>query len=108
MAMVSHELRTPLTGVLSLTELLAAEVGGLLTPRQAKYVRGISQSGARLLEAVKQHPQLHPAAGGHGRDRVQPGLVGISARYHRRRAPREVDARHQTLQVTVDPHDLPS
>lgn len=52
MAMISHELRTPLTGVLSLAELLGDGVAGSLNERQANYIRGISESGERLLHII--------------------------------------------------------
>jgi PAS domain S-box-containing protein len=106
MAMVSHELRTPLTGVLSLTELLAEEVGGPLTPRQAKYVRGITQSGARLLEAVNSILSYTQLLAGMVEIECSPVLLTylLNITATARRA--EVDARRQTLQVAVDPHDL--
>ena len=52
LAMISHELRTPLTGVLSLSELLQDQVAGPLNVRQATYVRGIADSGERLLYVI--------------------------------------------------------
>ncbi len=52
MATISHELRTPLTGVLSLSELLQDQVAGPLNTRQATYVRGIVDSGERLLYVI--------------------------------------------------------
>ncbi|MFN8467831.1 MAG: PAS domain S-box protein [Caldilineaceae bacterium] len=52
MSMISHELRTPITGVLSLSELLADEIGGPLNARQALYVKGITESGERLLAVI--------------------------------------------------------
>ena len=52
MATISHELRTPLTGVLSMSELLQDQVAGPLNARQATYVRGIADSGERLLYVI--------------------------------------------------------
>ena len=52
MAMISHELRTPLTGVLSLAETLGDQIVGPLNGRQAVYVRGITESGNRLLYVI--------------------------------------------------------
>ncbi len=52
MAMISHELRTPLTGVLSLAEMLGDQIAGPLNERQSVYVRGITESGSRLLYVI--------------------------------------------------------
>ena len=52
MAMISHELRTPLTSVLALSEMLADQIVGPLNYRQALYVKGIGESGYRLLNVV--------------------------------------------------------
>ncbi len=52
MAMISHELRTPLTGVLSLAELLQGQIAGPINTRQAYYVKGIMESGERLLVVI--------------------------------------------------------
>lgn len=49
---ISHELRTPLMGVLSMAELLRAEVRGALNSDQEKYVAAIDESGRRLLSIV--------------------------------------------------------
>ncbi len=52
LAMISHELRTPLTGVLSMSEMLEEQIAGPLNARQAYYVKGIVESGERLLNVV--------------------------------------------------------
>ena len=52
MAMISHELRTPLTSVLALSEMLADQIVGPLNARQSLYVKGIGESGYRLLNVV--------------------------------------------------------
>ncbi len=52
MAAVSHELRTPLTAILSMSELLAAEATGPLTPQQEKYAAAIHKGGLRLAGTV--------------------------------------------------------
>jgi PAS domain S-box-containing protein len=52
LALVSHELRTPLTGILFASELILGQACGPLTPRQAKYLRSIEDSGKHLLEII--------------------------------------------------------
>ena len=52
LATMSHELRTPLNAVIGLADLLLLEGGDPLTPKQAKYLDGILQSGRHLLEMV--------------------------------------------------------
>lgn len=52
LAATSHELRTPLTAILSLSELLGAEVRGPLNKEQARYVVLIQQGGQRLTKTV--------------------------------------------------------
>ena len=49
---VSHELRTPLTSLRGYAELLEDNVGGPLTPEQAKFVHQIERSTARLQHLV--------------------------------------------------------
>lgn len=52
MAAVSHELRTPLTGVLGMVDALELQFSDSFSERQVRYVRGIRQSGDRLLALV--------------------------------------------------------
>ncbi|MFN8465192.1 MAG: HAMP domain-containing sensor histidine kinase [Caldilineaceae bacterium] len=54
MAMISHELRTPLAGILSLSQMLTEQVIGPLNDRQIYYVKGIEESGERLLNVVNE------------------------------------------------------
>ncbi len=62
LAMISHELRTPLTGVLSMSEMLEEQIAGPLNDRQVYYVKGIIESGERLLAVVNGILELHPPA----------------------------------------------
>lgn len=49
---MSHELRTPLNAIVGFSDMLAAGIHGELKPRQAEYVRDISQSGQFLLSLI--------------------------------------------------------
>ena len=53
-ATLSHELRSPLTSVREASHLLADEVAGPLTPKQARLVEIIQRSSDRLLRIVNQ------------------------------------------------------
>ena len=52
LANMSHELRTPLSAVLGMTELISREVLGPLTPKQAKSLSTIQESGKHLLTLI--------------------------------------------------------
>jgi PAS domain S-box-containing protein len=52
LANMSHELRTPLNAILGLSEALLEQIGGTLTPRQARSISTISSSGAHLLTLI--------------------------------------------------------
>jgi PAS domain S-box-containing protein len=103
LALVSHELRTPLSGVLTLTETLADEISGPLTPRQARYVASIRQSGERLLEIVNVMLNYTLLVSGEVEFAAEPcdlpyllGLAATSQRY-------KAEARCQALTVSVPP-----
>jgi signal transduction histidine kinase len=53
-ATLSHELRSPLTSVREASHLLADQVAGPLTPKQARLVEIIQRSSDRLLRLVNQ------------------------------------------------------
>jgi len=106
MAMISHELRTPLTGVLTLSEMLALEVAGPLTERQAVYVRSISESGERLLAVINGILSYTHLISGKLQLQREPcnlaELLAICAASQQHRA----NARQQTISVFVEPPDL--
>jgi len=52
LASMSHELRTPLNAILMLTEIMADEMAGPLTPRQRDYLSTIQEGGAHLLHLI--------------------------------------------------------
>ncbi|MFN8469500.1 MAG: PAS domain S-box protein [Caldilineaceae bacterium] len=106
LAMISHELRTPLTGVLSMSEMLEDRIAGPLNDRQATYVKGIVESGERLLTVIngilgythlisgKIQPEAAPCELAH--------LLAICAASQQYKAA----AKHQTIAVQVAPPDL--
>jgi signal transduction histidine kinase len=106
MAMISHELRTPLTGVLTLAELLADEVGGPLNTRQGAYVKGITESGERLLAVINGILSYTHLLAGQVRFEAQPCdltyLLGTCAASQQHKAA----DKHQSIGVRVVPPDL--
>lgn len=52
LANMSHELRTPLHAILGMTDILAREIQGPLTPAQAESLRIVEESGRHLLALI--------------------------------------------------------
>jgi signal transduction histidine kinase len=52
LANMSHELRTPLNSIMGFSEVLKGETVGPLTPKQARYLGHIHQSGKHLLQLI--------------------------------------------------------
>lgn len=106
MAMISHELRTPLTGVLTMAELLADGVGGPLNARQGGYVKGINESGERLLRVINGIlSYTHLLSGSvqlHRENCDLSALLDICARSQRSM----ISAKAQTVSVQVEPPNL--
>jgi PAS domain S-box-containing protein len=101
LAMISHELRTPINGVLNLAETLGDEVIGPLTPRQAQYVAGITQSGGRLLaviDGILNYTQLLA-----GRVELRPEVCRVAALLDACAARQRdaAEAKQQALSVAV-------
>ncbi|MFN8464552.1 MAG: PAS domain S-box protein [Caldilineaceae bacterium] len=106
MAMISHELRTPLTGVLSMSEMLEDQIAGPLNNRQAFYVRGIVESGERLLNVINGILSYTHLLSGQVRLAAEPcdlaNLLAVCATSQQHKAA----AKHQTIAVEVAPPDL--
>jgi signal transduction histidine kinase len=106
MAMISHELRTPLTSVLALSEMLADQIVGPLNARQALYVKGIRESGDRLLNVVNGILSYTYLISGSVQLESEPCdltyLLGTCAAAKQAQAA----AKAQTIAVHVDPPDL--
>jgi len=52
LANMSHELRTPLNAIIGFTEMLDAEYFGILSKKQAEYIKDILESGRHLLVLI--------------------------------------------------------
>lgn len=76
-SVVSRHLRTPLNGMIGFAEVLADEYFGTLNERQLEYVKGIIQSGGRLLEVLGDIVDLSSV--GAGMTDIDQGEVDMSA-----------------------------
>lgn len=54
LANVSHELRTPLNAILGFSEILATNIHGKLSEKQAEYISDIRVSGIHLLSMINE------------------------------------------------------
>jgi PAS domain S-box-containing protein len=106
MATMSHELRTPLNSILGFGQLLQrSEVGGDLTPKQARYVTNIVTSGHHLLELVNDVLDMSKIVAGELRVESLPiqlaGAIGSCATHLR------PDLASKGLELALDiPDDL--
>lgn len=103
MAMISHELRTPLTGILSLSQMLTEQVIGPLNDRQVYYVKGIEQSGERLLNIVNEILNYTHLISGKVQLRPAPCDLAALLTACAGSQQREASAKGQTITVRVEP-----
>jgi signal transduction histidine kinase/ActR/RegA family two-component response regulator len=105
LASMSHELRTPLNVIVGMSELMAEQTLGPLTPRQAEGLQNVNESGRHLLELINDILDLSKIEAGQLQLDFQPmeiaGVCAASLRFVRE------TARRKDIRVGTDvPPDL--
>lgn len=113
MANIGHELRTPLNIIIGSAELLQEGIWGELTPKQARYVHNIDDSGRHLLQLINDVLDISKLATGKMllnpetffvKEVVQQAVNGISTMATDKDIVIQVDILPEDFSVTADLH----
>ncbi|MGC8642574.1 MAG: PAS domain-containing hybrid sensor histidine kinase/response regulator, partial [Isosphaeraceae bacterium] len=77
LASMSHELRTPLNGILNISQGLAEEVYGTMTPRQQEVLHDVEECGQHLLSLINDI--LDVAKIEAGKLDIEPGPITVGS-----------------------------
>jgi len=106
LANMSHELRTPLTGILGMADLLSHQVLGPLTPKQAKSLQTLRESGQHLLTLINDILDLSKVEAGKLELRPEWVEVAATAQQLLSMVKSMAEEKQIRLSLKVEPFDL--